>query len=156
MDNTIKIFDPVTLKCVRTVKQAHQGETIYSIIQINADTIATGGNDKKIRFWKLPEMQEIGQQLNCVSQVLSLLKFNEKFILSGDFTGLVCLWSIETKNITKQWLAHRSQMFNNAVTLANKDRFLTRAKERTIKVWSINSDKSLLILKHTTSVCNCC
>ncbi|CEO96222.1 hypothetical protein PBRA_004893 [Plasmodiophora brassicae] len=116
VDGTIKLWDGVSAKCVRTIPNAHSSAPVSNLqFSINGKYLLSGGRDSTSRLWEvatgrlvhtLEGAMHSNTSLRTVS-IKSSFSYNDEFVLSGDeLSGNITVWDTRTGKMVKKSPAH--------------------------------------------------
>lgn len=134
-DNTIKIWDRLTLKCTKALT-GHTGSVLC--LQYDNQIIASGSSDSTVRVWDAATGLLLNTLIHHTEAVLHL-RFQDGMLVTCSKDRSIAVWdmnsptSIELKRIL---VGHRA-----AVNVVDFDhRYIVSASgDRTIKVWGADS-----------------
>ena len=122
-----------------------------------ADWIASGGLDRKIRLWDLngngEKLQiEVGEDENSTKGSVYALSARGSIMASGGPESIVRLWDPKTgKRVTK--LVGHTDNVRDILINHEGDTVMTASSDQTVKVWSITAGRCLYTLSmHNHSV----
>ncbi|CAI2162989.1 12799_t:CDS:2 [Funneliformis geosporum] len=135
-DDTIKIWDIKTGKCVKTF---HGHKQSVLCLQYDDKVIVSGSSDATIIVWDLVT-GEIKHTLEGHSESVLNLRFDDNLIISCSKDRTVRIWDREIGTCLRVLCGHRAAV--NAVQF--KDGYVVSASgDRTIKLWSLSSGQCL-------------
>ena len=113
----------------------------------------SGGEEGKIRRWRVEDGREVGTPMNAGSAVGNLAVSRDgKWIVSGTTSGRVAVWDAESHLKVSEFSAHHSWVRVVDVS-PDATRIATGSKDRTVCVWSLSTGQRLLgPLQHNSSI----
>jgi WD40 repeat protein len=132
---------------------AHVGRVSCLAFNASQDFLASGGADKTINIWRLPENQQAftlrGHQ-ECITKIL--FSHDGHALVSVDNAGGIRLWNIEEGTLLKELVGHGSPV--HCIAFSPDDSILAAGfYDRQVKLWNMD-DYSLLhtLTAHKSSV----
>lgn len=148
-DHTLKIWK-ITGECIQTL-QGHSDE-VNAVELLSNGIIMSGSNDKKIKLWRMDGLCLF--TLDVGSQVLSLLRINEKIFACGCGNGEIHVYDTELKKL-KTLKGHKNSV-SSLIQLKNGN-LVSGSFDNTIKIWDIEKEQCIQTLSdHTASVRSLC
>ncbi|KAF8448832.1 WD40-repeat-containing domain protein [Boletus edulis BED1] len=129
-------------------------EDIWSIaFLVDGRHVVSGGEEGKIRCWRVEDGKEVGLPMGAGSAVGNLaVSPDGKWIVSGTTSGQVAVWDVESHSKVSQFAAHPSWVRVVDVS-PDATRIATGSKDKTACVWSLSDGQRLLgPLQHNSSV----
>ncbi|KAG0246434.1 hypothetical protein BGX31_002088 [Mortierella sp. GBA43] len=111
-DGSIKVWDAVSGKVVRTIENAHSGKGVTTAtISRNGKYILSGGFDSVSKLWDLGSGKMIHGFQGAVQQnekQSTVFSYNEDFVFSSDESNntIVC-WDSRTATLLKRYTGHQ-------------------------------------------------
>jgi len=131
----------------------HQNPVYALTITADPGVFLTAGNDKGIVQWSLAQKSFTKVLMPVKSSVYSMV-FDGGLLFSGERSGLVNVFDLQTQTLLNSFQAHEKPVFDIKV-VAEKNEFLTSGEDGTVAIWSLK-DYSLLyrinIAKETVRV----
>ncbi|KAL1919832.1 uncharacterized protein VTP21DRAFT_1763 [Calcarisporiella thermophila] len=114
-DGSVKLWDTVSGRCVRTFEHVHKGRPVSSAqISKNGKYVLTAGKDSTVRLWEVATGRSMLEYVGGKHSRESLrvaFTWNEDYVLAGDdSSNSVFCWDARTGVFLK-----RVQGFNNTV-----------------------------------------
>ena len=115
--------------------------------------IVSGGEEGKIRCWRVVDGKEVGTPMDAGSAVGNLAVSRDgKWVVSGTINGQVAVWDAENFSKVSEFRAHRSWVRVVDVS-PDATRIATGSKDKTVCIWSLSDGQRLLgPLQHDSSV----
>ena len=140
-DETIRIWDPLTTKLLRTIKDTNP----HGGIAFNKDgslLASAEGTDKVINLWHTDTgklQKTLGGHLGNVYDVA--FSPNSDVLASGDSDGNIILWNSDTGQLLRTW--HAEPL--DGLTFSTDGNFLANGgrKDEKVKVWNANTGQLL-------------
>mmetsp|Transcript_18078 Transcript_18078/g.54503 ORF Transcript_18078/g.54503 Transcript_18078/m.54503 type:complete len:321 (+) Transcript_18078:35-997(+) len=137
--DTIKIWDGVANRCVRTLAGAHLGTAVSMICFGGGDKMLLScGGDSKVRLWdvgtgKLIRCFEGAQQTSRTSCCFS---YNEELVMSSDEkTGEIVTWDTATGCVRRRYAAH-SKPIQWLARSPTDSMFMTCGGDGMVRLWA--------------------
>ncbi|KAL3314622.1 hypothetical protein Ciccas_006750 [Cichlidogyrus casuarinus] len=134
-DNTIKIWDRVTLEC-RNILRGHDGSVLC--LQYDDSVVISGSSDSTVRVWCVNTGKELSV-LRAHKEAVLHLRFNKNMLVTCSKDHTVAVWSIKsptTITLLTKLAGHRAAI--NVVDF--DDKYIVSASgDRTIRVWDANN-----------------
>lgn len=134
-DNTIKIWDRNTLKCVQ-VLTGHTGSVLC--LQYDDKVIISGSSDSTVRVWDVNNGEMITSLIHHCEAVLHL-RFNNGMMVTCSKDRSIAVWDMVSPteiNLRRVLVGHRAAV--NVVDFDEKY-VVSASGDRTIKVWNTSS-----------------
>ena len=136
-DQTIKVWDISSLKCVCTLK-GHTG-SVTTVQVLNNFEIISGSRDRTIKIWDLRNGGECIKTLHGhEDDVWSLKILNNSEVISGSSDKTIRKWDKETGECKLILRGHLKCV--NCVDLINNYEFVSSSIDGVIKIWKVNGD----------------
>ena len=118
---------------------------------VDGKHLVGGGNEGKIRRWRVEDGEEVGMPIDAGSPVVSIAVSRDgKWIVSGTESGLVTVWNVETHEKLTELREYKNRVKAVDVSPARDGtRIATGSDDKTVCVWSLSTGERLLgPLKH--------
>ena len=127
----------------KMIRNDGQGE-IWSVgFPIDGKHIVSGGNEGKIRCWRVEDGMEVGVPMDAKSTVYDIVVSRDgKWIVSGMGRGQVQVWSADDNEKVTEI---RGGSWVNAVDVSpDSMKIASGSEDRTASVWSLSTGQRLL------------
>ena len=129
-------------------------EGVYSVAFLaDGKHVVGGGDEGKIRRWRVENGQEVGTPMDAGGRVLNIaVSQDDKWVVSGTDSGLVTVWNAESHSKVTELKAHDKWV--QAVDVSpDGTKIATGSYDKTVCVWSLSTGERLLgPLQHVCSV----
>ncbi|KAF9579508.1 hypothetical protein BGW38_004205, partial [Lunasporangiospora selenospora] len=150
-DNTIKIWDLTTGRCLRTYT-GHSASVLC--LQYDEERIVSGSSDTTIIVWDL-DTGAILQRLRGHADSVLSLRFEKDTVVSCSKDRTVKIWKISTGEMLRTLSGHRAAVNavqfspeNSVSPFAGSPRIVVSASgDRSIKIWSFETGECLRTLE---------
>ena len=95
VDKLIRVWDINTGEEVKLIVTSHT-DTIFTIIKLNNNQVATGSLDSTIKIWNISDWTNTKTLTGHTGTVYILLKLNENEIASGSLDKTIKIWNLTT------------------------------------------------------------
>ncbi|PIK36841.1 F-box/WD repeat-containing protein 11 [Apostichopus japonicus] len=134
-DNTIKIWDRKTLKCLE-ILNGHTGSVLC--LQYDERVIITGSSDSTVRVWDVKTCQMLNTLIHHCEAVLHL-RFANGLMVTCSKDRSIAVWDMRSPtdiNLRRVLVGHRAAV--NVVDF--DDKYIVSASgDRSIKVWNTST-----------------
>ncbi|KAK9709170.1 hypothetical protein K7432_009212 [Basidiobolus ranarum] len=141
LDGSIKLWDLVSGKCVRTIEGAHSGAAVSSSrFSKNGKYILSGGQDSVARLWdvgsgKLIHGFEGAAHKSNILQ--TTFTSNEDYVMSSDeVNNTVVCWDSRTGALLKRWSGHTNTI-RCIATSPTEQCFVSCSDDHRARYWHI-------------------
>ncbi|KAG9289853.1 hypothetical protein G9A89_015433 [Geosiphon pyriformis] len=142
LDGSIKIWDTVSGKCIKTIENAHDGALVSSVqFSKNGKYLLSGGKDSICRLWEVASGRciikyEGAMQMNNAIQ--TTFTFNEDFVLSSDESNntVVC-WDTRTGQLIKRFSGHAS-IVRCVAASPTEPGFISCSDDFRVRYWNLD------------------
>jgi WD40 repeat protein len=133
LDNTIKIFDLLTGKFVRSL-EGHE-EDVHSIaLSEDGGHLVSASEDSSVKIWKLDTGNLIRNLTGHTGAALSaIFTPNMQYVISTAEDKLVKIWNWNTKKIIRTLKGHESAV--NSVAISPDGKYIATSGMKIIRVW---------------------
>ncbi len=134
-NNIITIWDA---RSKNYQKQLNENADVFSLAEVNDNTLASGCADGTIKLWDLRHFTSSRARLHAhTGQVLSLARLHNGMLASGSSDHTVRLWNPTSEMIITSLISHSNKVTN--LTSINNDGILASGSvDRTIRLWPID------------------
>ncbi|KAF9578423.1 cleavage stimulation factor, 3' pre-RNA, subunit 1, partial [Lunasporangiospora selenospora] len=139
-DGSIKVWDAVSGKVVRTISNAHSGKGVTSAtISKNGKYILSGGWDSQSKLWDLGSGKLIHGFQGAVQKSekqSTVFSYNEEFVFSTDESNntIVC-WDSRTATLVKRYSGHNSTIRALAAS-PTENGLVSGSNDHRVRYWS--------------------
>lgn len=74
-------------------------------------------------------------------------------IASSDYLGVISVWDVGTGQKTASFAEHRKRAWSVDICQTNPSWLASGSDDTTVKVWSLNSPRSIFTLPHKGNIC---
>lgn len=145
-DNTVKILDSESLKCVHELK-GHKNSVFTAKNHPSGKYIISGGRDAQLMVWDSNEDYILRESLAAHLYTINHLAFSEdgKYFVTCSMDKSIKLWNAQNFKLLKVLDKHRHAGHGNSVNkllwMKYQDLLVSCSDDRTISVWDINLDE---------------
>ncbi|KAF8550627.1 WD40 repeat-like protein, partial [Imleria badia] len=121
--------------------------------RVDGKHVVSGGNEGKIRRWRVEDGGEVGMPIDAGSVVCNVTVSRDgKWVVSGTKSGLVMVWNAESHEKVTAFKGHSDWV--RAVDVSRDGtRIATGSDDKTACVWSLSTGQRVLgPLKHDDDV----
>ena len=142
-DGTIKVWDAISGKVVRTIENAHSGKGVTSAtISKNGKYILSGGWDSTNKLWDLGSGKMIHGFTGAVQKTIkqsTVFSYNEDFVFSSDESNntIVC-WDSRTATLLKRYTGHTSVVRSLSAS-PTENGLISCGNDNRVRYWSAPS-----------------
>jgi cleavage stimulation factor subunit 1 len=117
-DGSIKLWDGVNFRCLRTIEQAHGGSSVQiSRFSSDGKFILSGGEDSTARIWDASSGKEIcaltSQSLGPSSRLKPCFMYDDRHVLGAcDNSPNVFLWDSVSGNLIEEYQGHNRSLYH--------------------------------------------
>ena len=128
----------------------------------DSEYFATAGVDRRIKLYDLnavlscdvdfhyPVLElECGAKISCVKWN-TYIKSN---MISSNYDGVIQLWDASTGQMSSELIEHRKRVWTLHFNSTDPMRFASGSDDGTVKIWSINQQKSVMNIRAKANVC---
>ena len=139
-------------KTAEVIRIDAQVETWAVACLVDGKHIVSGGEEGKIRRWRIEDGQEVGTPMDAKSPVLDIAVSQDgKWVVSGARSGSVAVWSAKSHSKVTEFKAHDSAVCAVDVS-PDATKIATGSDDNTACVWSVAGERLLGPFKHNDSV----
>ncbi len=135
-DKTIKIWDSVNGKCLKTLNGHKDG--VSSLLLLEENILASSGLDKLILIWNISSEQIIRTLTGHKGDIFNLCKLDKTYLASCSSDKKIIIWDYSNGEIIKTLNGHndliRALIYNSEDNL-----IISCSDDLTIKLWDIES-----------------
>ncbi|KAL3145424.1 hypothetical protein ABBQ38_001669 [Trebouxia sp. C0009 RCD-2024] len=139
-DNTIRLWDPFKMVCLRVLKETHSELTALTFFAAGNSPI-TGHDDGSIRVWNLEsgtciDLQHHTNTVTCLA--MAQVSEADELLFSAGFDGCVCVWDVRvgastTPHLMHHWPAHPGSEILTILHDPMKNAIITAGNDNSIK-----------------------
>ncbi len=147
-DQTTRIWNAVTGKCIRTLV-GHSDGTASVAITKDGRAVAAGGNrfDAAICVWDTLSGELLARFEGHTSRVGAVAISNDsRLVVSGSQDGVVRLWSVQSGNRNYVLRQHHGDISSLAISTSTAQ-FVSASADGTLSVWDTNAGALLGVLE---------
>lgn len=151
-DGMIQVFDPMQYKTISCIQEVYKigyfsnFNWTRGLEVMNKDTVLSigGYNYENIKIWGLPDLS-LSHEIKNPGQgsIIIIRKIRPDQFLTGGNYGDIKLWNLEEKCIAKFYHKEHRDFIEEIAILPGGAKFLTASRDRTVKQWDIDHDKSI-------------
>lgn len=145
-DGTIKVWDAISGKVVRTIENAHSGKGVTTAtISKNGKYILSGGWDSIGKLWDLGSGKMIHGFTGAVQKTVkqsTVFSYNEDFVFSSDESNntIVC-WDSRTSTLLKRYSGHTA-LVRSLSASPTENGLISCGNDNRVRYWSTPNAKS--------------
>jgi WD40 repeat protein len=141
-DNTIKIWDFKTAKCLNTLEE--HTRNIHSIaISPDGKYIVSGSFDNTIKIWDFKTAKCLNTLEGHTSWVISIaISLDGKYIVSGSSDNTIKIWDFKTGLCLKTLEGHEEEKEVNSIAISPDGKYIVSGSESydsTIRIWDFKT-----------------
>ena len=127
----------------KTIKIDGRGRIYAVAFLVDGKHVVSGGNEGKIRRWRVEDGTEVGALMNAGGDVYNIAVSRDgKWIVSGTWNS-VQVWNVESGKKESEIRGHNHCV--NAVDMSpDSTKIASGSEDRTASVWSLSTGKLLL------------
>jgi WD40 repeat protein len=135
-DNTVNVWNSETGESIQ--KYTQHTNWVYSLDQIDADTLVTGSDDQPVHVWKISTGQNINK-INASSFVYAVKFLSNAFIACGLYgtSGNFRIYNYLTGDLVKTLYGHTSWI--NSIETLNEEFMASGSADKKVIIWNLNS-----------------
>lgn len=146
--------DPIRLIDLPSRRQivamgGHRGIVACAAFSPDSTRIATGGYDRQIRIWSIPDGQCLGILKGHDDAVESLAFLDDRRLVSASDDGTLRIWSLDNFTEEKKLLGHTARCPMLALS-PDRTTIASCSGDKTIRLWSAADGSLLHVLKGHT------
>lgn len=132
-DQTIKLWDLHTGRCVRTL-EGHTG-TVRSLLLAANGSLVSGARDGTVRVWDT-ESGECRFVLRGHAMTIREMAVEENLVVSGSYDRTARLWDVSTGERLQTFVGHKEKIYS---VLMKGGKVVTGSMDCTIRVWDMET-----------------
>ncbi|KAG1152364.1 hypothetical protein G6F37_000224 [Rhizopus arrhizus] len=145
-----------------------QNTSIVSSIEFDRDEeyFAVGGILKDIKIYdfrltnRSPDDNQYAmhcpiRRISCENKIscLSWSSYIKSQLASADYQGVINVWDVTTGQKMSSFVEHRKRAWSVDTSPRNPNLLASGSDDTTVKVWSLNSQRSLFTFQHKGNIC---
>ena len=136
-DNTVKIWDVLTGKCIKILKD-HTMAVISLSYSFDGKYVASASKDQTIKIWNVETDRVLKTLKGHTSYVTSVSYSPDGTLASGSMDNTVKIWDVATSKCIKTLRGHRNWL--NSVAYSPDGKYLVSgSRDNTIKFWNVKT-----------------
>ncbi|KAF9917758.1 cleavage stimulation factor, 3' pre-RNA, subunit 1 [Linnemannia zychae] len=143
-DGSIKVWDAISGKVVRTIEGAHSGKgrehsgVTSATISKNGRYILSGGMDSMCKLWDLGSGKLIHSFLGAVQKTekqSTVFSYNEDYVFSSDESNntVVC-WDSRSGNLVKRYIGHQG-IIRSLAASPTENSIISGGEDNRVRFW---------------------
>ena len=132
-DKTIKIWDILNRKCIKTLSNNYK--RIDSLLAYK-DNILIAGTYNIIRILNVDTKEEILNLIGHEKTICSIIKINENLIASSSYDNLIKIWNIKNQICEFNLFGHDNPVY--CILLLKDGRLASGSGNKSIKIWNLS------------------
>jgi WD40 repeat protein len=140
-DRTIRVWHAPTGKCVRTIKDEHEGSILCMRVDQTNNILVTGSSDATCTIWSLPQLKPIAKLRGHGHSVLDVCFVNSNRIVTSSRDHTLRIWDRDSGLELRQMMAHTASV--NAIEPVGGNRVVSASGDSTLKLWDIETGKCI-------------
>lgn len=152
-DFSVKVWDAMSGEVVAHFDHRHVVKSVE--FTPNGDKLMTAGHEKLLRVFDVKEIKEEWKnnkktpenplepiaQMNCKEQIRKVVAISDKIAVTGEVTGTISVWNLETSQLMKEFEAGAGVMDMEA---SRNGKVLTVAAGKKVLFYDAEKDFSLI------------
>ena len=154
-DNTLKVWDFQTGKCIMTLRGHSDGVTSCALSH-NNKYIVSSSDDKTLKVWDFVSgkcIMTLSGHLGAVNSCA--LSIDNKYIISASSDNTLKAWDFDTGNCIMTLPGHSSLILSCALSQDNKY-ILSCSRDKTIKIWDFQTGTCIMTIEGHLDDVNFC
>jgi len=174
-DNTLKLWDVATGRCLRTFEEYFQGKVSSVCLSLDGGYVLSGSYEGTLKLWDVATgicLRTFGGNTAGISSVC--ISPDGRYALSGSYDGFLSVWEISTGFCLHSFRGHKAGV--NSVCMNLDGRYalsgageqgnrresptqhsLNRGSDKTLKLWDIATGRCIRTFAgHTSGVTSVC
>ena len=145
-DGTVKIWDAVTGKDIRTLK-GHDGAVFYACLSPDGTRIASGGDDKYVKIWDALTGSELKSLIGHTDRILTMcFSPDSSLVASSGCDKTILIWDTVTGNEINTLVGHEAEV-SSVVFSPDGTQVLSGSVDNTIKLWDVITGSEITTLE---------
>ncbi len=151
-DTTINILDTLTWTSIQRYK--NHTDFVFSLDQIDNDTIVSSSKDKTIRKWRISSGETL--KIIHVNAVVIVLR-----VFSIEYTQIVCgtgsasnnlqIYNYDTGNLNRTLVGHSAGVFS--IEMLGEQYMASGSNDKSVIIWDLSSYSiKYTLMRHSSSV----
>lgn len=140
-DKTMKIWHAPTGKCLRTIKDEHEGSILCMRVDKKNNILLTGSSDATCTIWSLPQLKPITKLRGHGHSVLDVCFFNNDQIVTSSRDHTLRVWDMHTGLELRQMMGHTASV--NAIEPVGGSRVISASGDSTLKLWDTETGECI-------------
>jgi WD40 repeat protein len=137
-DKTINILDTLTWTSIQRYK--NHTDFVFSLDQIDNDTMVSGSKDKTIRIWRISSGETLKIiNVNAVVIVLRVFSIEYKQIVcgTGSASNNLLIYNYDTGNLNRTLVGHAAGVFS--IEMLGEQYMASGGQDRRVIIWDLFS-----------------
>lgn len=95
------------------------------------------------------------RRISCENKIscLSWSSYIKSQLASADYQGVINVWDVTTGQKMSSFVEHRKRAWSVDTSPRNPNLLASGSDDTTVKVWSLNSQRSLFTFQHKGNIC---
>ncbi|KAI7899888.1 WD40-repeat-containing domain protein [Cokeromyces recurvatus] len=143
-DQSLKVWDVIRGKCLRTIKDVHEGSILCMSVNKENTILLTGSSDATSVIWSLPDLIPQRRLRGHGHNVLDIC-FVGDYIVSSSRDHTIQVWQKDTGEQVRQLLGHQASV--NSIEPIDQHRIVSASGDASLKLWDIETGECLRTIK---------
>ncbi|CAO3608360.1 unnamed protein product [Mucor hiemalis] len=140
-DRTFKVWHAPSGKCIRTIKNEHDGSILCMRTDKKKKILMSGSSDATCTIWSLPELKPIAKLRGHGHSVLDVCLVDDDRVVTSSRDQTLRVWNRHTGEELRQMIGHSASV--NAIESVGGNRVVSASGDSTLKLWDIETGECI-------------